>query len=68
LCGHISKEKSTMERSENEVLAVFSCDPHSYISSSWYDHEKCANLEFILQFKYMGKSLDHEAVVESLKN
>jgi transcriptional regulator len=27
-----------MERSENEVLAVFS-DPHSYISSSWYDHE-----------------------------
>jgi transcriptional regulator len=38
--GHIAKENPLWQSFENnpEVLAIFS-GPHSYVSSSWYDHE-----------------------------
>ncbi|TAE00039.1 MAG: FMN-binding negative transcriptional regulator [Bacteroidetes bacterium] len=40
LCGHISKANPQWRnfKSETEVLAIFS-GSHTYISSSWYDHE-----------------------------
>jgi len=46
LTGHISKENPQAEnfKEGEEILAIFN-GPHSYISSSWYDHEKCSYME-----------------------
>jgi transcriptional regulator len=69
LCGHLSKEnpqwKGFLEN--DEVLVVFS-GPHSYISSSWYDHENVPTWNYIaVQIHGKIKIIDHEAAVESLK-
>jgi transcriptional regulator len=57
LYGHISRE----------ILAIFS-GPHSYISSSWYDHENVPTWNYIAVHVYGKiKIIEGEAVIESLK-
>ena len=53
LFGHVSKENPQWEAFENnnEVLAIFS-GPHSYISSSWYDHENVPTWNYIAVHVY----------------
>ncbi len=69
LQGHISKENPQWESftDNEEVLAIFS-GPHSYISSSWYDHENVPTWNFIAVHVY-GKIriLDEAAGLENLK-
>ncbi|MFV8356640.1 FMN-binding negative transcriptional regulator [Flavobacterium sp. XS1P32] len=69
LYGHISAENPQAEglRNNDEVLAVFS-GPHSYISSSWYDHENVPTWNYIAVHVYGKiKIIEREAVIESLK-
>lgn len=69
LVGHISSENPQAKnlRNDDEVLAVFS-GPHTYISSSWYDHENVPTWNYIAVHIY-GKIniLNHEQAVHSLK-
>lgn len=53
LFGHISKENPQSDSFENnkEVLAIFN-GPHSYISSSWYDHENVPTWNYIAVHVY----------------
>lgn len=69
LFGHISKENPQWKSfAENdEILAIFS-GPHSYISSSWYDHENVPTWNYIAVHVYGKiKIIEGEAVIESLK-
>jgi len=69
LYGHLSKENPQWESfAENDkVLAIFS-GPHSYISSSWYDHENVPTWNYIAVHLYGTiKIIEGEAVIESLK-
>jgi transcriptional regulator len=69
LFGHISKENPQWKSfaDNDEILAVFS-GPHSYISSSWYDHENVPTWNYIAVHVYGKiKIIEGEAVVESLK-
>ena len=69
LYGHISAENPQAEGLQNNdaVLAVFS-GPHSYISSSWYDHENVPTWNYIAVHVYGKiKIIEGEAVIESLK-
>lgn len=69
LYGHISIENPQWNGflDNDEILAVFS-GPHSYISSSWYDHENVPTWNYIAVHIYGKiKIIEGEAVVESLK-
>jgi transcriptional regulator len=69
LFGHISKENPQWKSfaDNDEILAVFS-GPHSYISSSWYDHENVPTWNYIAIHVYGKiKIIEGEAVIESLK-
>jgi transcriptional regulator len=69
LYGHISKQNPQWESfaDNNKVLAIFS-GPHSYISSSWYDHESVPTWNYIAVHIYGTiKIIEGEAVIESLK-
>lgn len=69
LHGHLSKENPQWKGfvENDEILAVFS-GPHSYISSSWYDHENVPTWNYIAVHVYGKiKILEGEAVIESLK-
>jgi transcriptional regulator len=69
LFGHISKENPQWKNFEenDKILAIFS-GPHSYISSSWYDHENVPTWNFIAVHVYgTVKIIEGDAVVESLK-
>ena len=69
LYGHISKENLQWNGfiDNDQVLAVFS-GPHSYISSSWYDHENVPTWNYIAVHVYGKiKIIEGEAVIESLK-
>ena len=48
LLGHISKANQQLKNSdpENEILVIFN-GPHTYISSSWYDHENVPTWNYI---------------------
>ncbi len=48
LAGHIAKGNKQWKdwNTETDVLVVFS-GPHSYISSSWYDHENVSTWNYI---------------------
>lgn len=69
LHGHIAKENPQWKGfAENDaVLAVFT-GPHSYISSSWYDHENVSTWNYIAVHVY-GKIriVEGDAVLASLK-
>ncbi|MEZ7497191.1 FMN-binding negative transcriptional regulator [Flavobacterium sp. Arc3] len=69
LHGHLSKENPQWKGfSENDqVLAVFS-GPHSYISSSWYDHENVPTWNYIAVHVHGRiKIIEGEAVIAHLK-
>lgn len=69
LLGHISKENPQWKgfTDNDQVLAIFS-GPHSYISSSWYDHENVPTWNYIAVHVYGKiKIIEGEAVIESLK-
>lgn len=67
--GHISLENPQASNLQNgdEVLAIFN-GPHSYISSSWYDHENVPTWNYIAVHVY-GKIrlLDAKESIHSLK-
>jgi transcriptional regulator len=69
LIGHVSKLNPQAEsfKSNDDVLAIFT-GPHSYISSSWYDHENVPTWNYLAVHVY-GKVtlLSHEEAVASLK-
>lgn len=69
LYGHLSREnpQALALNNNDEVLAVFS-GPHSYISSSWYDHENVPTWNYIAVHVY-GKIriIEGAGVIESLK-
>lgn len=69
LSGHISKLNSQSAGfvENEEVLAIFS-GAHSYISSSWYDHENAPTWNYIAVHIYGKISiLNEEEAVLSLK-
>lgn len=52
LTGHISRGNKQWKQWDNqEVLAIFQ-GPHSYISSSWYDHESVPTWNYIAVHVY----------------
>jgi transcriptional regulator len=61
LVGHISKANPQWENfDENrQVLAIFS-GPHSYISSSWYDHQNVPTWNYVAVHVYGRISLMKE--------
>ena len=69
LVGHVSKENPQAKsiQSNNDVLAIFS-GAHSYISSSWYDHENVPTWNYLAVHVY-GKVQLHslEETIEALK-
>ncbi|PKB17551.1 FMN-binding negative transcriptional regulator [Flavobacterium sp. 5] len=69
LQGHISKLNPQAEgfAENDQVLAVFT-GPHSYISSSWYDHENVPTWNYLAVHVYGRiKIVDEAAAIESLK-
>lgn len=69
LCGHISKENPQCNGfiDNDQILAVFS-GPHSYISSSWYDHENVPTWNYIAVHVYGTiKIIEGEAAIAVLK-
>jgi transcriptional regulator len=69
LQGHISKLNPQAEGfgEIDQVLAIFS-GPHSYISSSWYDHENVPTWNYLAVHVYGRiKIVDETVAIESLK-
>ncbi|WP_367773829.1 FMN-binding negative transcriptional regulator [Flavobacterium sp. WC2421] len=69
LHGHIAKENPQWKGFEenDSVLAVFS-GPHSYISSSWYDHENVPTWNYLAVHVYGKiKIVEGEEAIKSLK-
>jgi transcriptional regulator len=69
LQGHISKENPQWRgfTDNDQVLAIFA-GPHSYISSSWYDHENVPTWNYIAVHVYGRiKIIEGDAVIEVLK-
>ncbi len=69
LCGHISKANPQWKNFETtkEVLAIFS-GPHTYISSSWYDHENVPTWNYIAAHVYGTiHIMNDEEVLKALK-
>ena len=69
LVGHVSRENPQAEsfKTNDEVLAIFS-GAHTYISSSWYDHENVPTWNYLAVYVY-GKVQLHslEETIEALK-
>jgi transcriptional regulator len=69
LVGHVSKENPQAEsfKTNDEVLVIFS-GVHTYISSSWYDHENVPTWNYLAVHVY-GKVKLHtlEESIEALK-
>jgi transcriptional regulator len=69
LHGHIAIEnpQGVGLTNDSQILAVFS-GPHTYISSSWYDHENVPTWNYIAVHVYGKiKVLDYEDSIKSLK-
>jgi transcriptional regulator len=69
LVGHLSKENPQAEsfKTHDEVLAIFS-GAHSYISSSWYDHENVPTWNYTAVHIYGKLKLhSHDEAIEALK-
>lgn len=69
LSGHISKENPQAQefKPNEEVLAIFN-GPHSYISSSWYDHENVPTWNYVAVHVYgILELLDEHETMLSLK-
>jgi transcriptional regulator len=69
LTGHISIEnpQAVALKNDDEVLVIFN-GPHSYISSSWYDHENVPTWNYLAVHIYGKiKILNLNQTIESLK-
>ena len=69
LIGHVSKLNPQAESftKNADVLAIFH-GPHSYISSSWYDHENVPTYNYLAVHVYGKLHLhSYEESIESLK-
>lgn len=69
LVGHISKANPQAEsfKSNDDVLAIFS-GAHTYISSSWYDHENVPTWNYLAVHVYGKVTVyNHEEAVNFLK-
>jgi transcriptional regulator len=69
LVGHISKANPQAEsfKTNDEVLAIFS-GAHTYISSSWYDHENVPTWNYLAVHVYGKVTVyNHEEAVNFLK-
>jgi transcriptional regulator len=69
LVGHVSKDNPQAESfsSNDDVLAIF-LGAHTYISSSWYDHENVPTWNYLAVHVYGKVKLhSHEESVEALK-
>jgi transcriptional regulator len=68
LLGHVSRgNKQWREFNNEEVLAIFN-GPHTYISSSWYDHENVPTWNYLAVHVY-GKIriIEGDELLDSLK-
>jgi transcriptional regulator len=69
LVGHVSRENPQADsfKTNDDVLAIFS-GAHTYISSSWYDHENVPTWNYLAVHVY-GKVQLHslEETIEALK-
>ncbi|HEY3429598.1 MAG TPA: FMN-binding negative transcriptional regulator [Cyclobacteriaceae bacterium] len=68
LTGHVSRgNKAWRNFSDTEVLCIFQ-GPHSYISSSWYDHENVPTWNYMAVHVYGTiKIQEGEELLEALK-
>ena len=69
LSGHVARGNKQWREwnTESEVLAIFT-GPHTYISSSWYDHENVPTWNYISVHVYGKlKILSDQELLESLK-
>lgn len=69
LTGHVSRANQIWKDFENktEVLAIFS-GSHSYVSSSWYDHENVPTWNYIAVHVYGSiKIIEGQDLLDSLK-
>ena len=66
--GHVSKENPQWKtfKNDNRILAVFT-GPHTYISSSWYDHENVPTWNYIAVIYGKVKILNYQETILSLK-
>ena len=70
LSGHIARGNKQWKEwsAESEVLAIFS-GPHTYISSSWYDHENVPTWNYIaVHVCGKLKTLTDAELLQSLKD
>jgi len=70
LTGHIARGNKHWKSFESnpDALAIFS-GPHTYISSSWYDHENVPTWNYIaVHISGNLKIMEAEDLLESLKN
>lgn len=69
LQGHISRgNKQWRELPQNEEVMVIFQGPHTYVSSSWYDHENVPSWNYVAVHVY-GKAhmQSEEELIESLR-
>jgi transcriptional regulator len=68
LAGHVSRgNKAWKNFSDAEVLCIFQ-GPHTYISSSWYDHENVPTWNYMAVHVYgTVKIMEGEELLASLK-
>lgn len=69
LSGHISKENPQWKnfKENGEVLAIFP-GPHSYVSSSWYQHEEVPTWNYIAVHVYgFIQIMEKDELFDSLK-
>jgi transcriptional regulator len=69
LHGHLSKANPQWKNfsTDDEVMAIFT-GPHTYISSSWYDHENVPTWNYIAVHVYGKiKIIEGDELLQSLK-
>ena len=70
LTGHISRANPQLKnfKENSEVLVIFN-GPHTYISSSWYDHENVPTWNYIaVHITGKLKIIEGEKLMSSLKS
>lgn len=69
LTGHLSRgNRAWRNFNDGEVLCIFQ-GPHSYISSSWYDHENVPTWNYMIAHVYGSVQIkEGEELLQSLKD
>lgn len=69
LSGHVSRGNKTWKHfnEDNEVMSIFQ-GPHTYVSSSWYDHENAPTWNYMAAHVYGSiRMVEGDELIESLK-